>query len=460
MQVDRVEAAMRRIYGGRRWILASDVLQGAAATARRLEALSADRCLVIAARAGTGAIPPADELEVHLLGLPPLPMMDAILASEAALRDLPDEVQAAVDRFDPHGEAMAIGAVFSDGRPVAGRRFWGARPDAWRRLEDKTVVDALWDEAGVPRSPSEIVEVTLDALTAAARRLDAGEGTVWAGDATAGFHGGATYTCRVASSRDALAAYEHLASRCARARVMPFLDGIPCSIHGIVFPDHVVVLRPAELVTLRRAGTRTGFLYARAATFWDPPVAERERMRTIARRVGEHLRAAVDYRGAFTVDGILSQGGFIPTELNPRVGAALGMMVPEVPFSLVHDALVERQELGVDPVLLEKELLARADATRSGSLGFLVEPTFGETVREALVWADGSWRPASDDGIADASLSIGPGPTGGFVSLELSRQRTPHGPSVGPRAAALAAYTDRVYGTRVGPVTASPERLR
>ena len=53
---------------------------------------------------------------------------------------------------------------------------------------------------------------------------------------------------------------------------MPFLEGIPCSIHGVVFPDGVATFRPVEMVTLRRPGSNR-LHYAGAATFWDPPAA-------------------------------------------------------------------------------------------------------------------------------------------------------------------------------------------
>ena len=52
-----------------------------------------------------------------------------------------------------------------------------------------------------------------------------------------------------------------------RVRVMPFLEGVPCSVHGIVLPDGTAALRPVELVTLRRG---TDLVYAGCATFWDP----------------------------------------------------------------------------------------------------------------------------------------------------------------------------------------------
>ena len=53
-------------------------------------------------------------------------------------------------------------------------------------LEDKVVVDDLWDELGVARAPSEVVPADPAALPAATRRLDRGAGTAWAGDARQG----------------------------------------------------------------------------------------------------------------------------------------------------------------------------------------------------------------------------------------------------------------------------------
>jgi hypothetical protein len=70
---------------------------------------------------------------------------------------------------------------------------------------------------------------------------------------------------------------------------MPFLEGIPSSIHGIVCPGAVATFRPVEMVTLRRPGS-TRLHYAGAATFWDPPDEDREVMRDLARRVGAGLR--------------------------------------------------------------------------------------------------------------------------------------------------------------------------
>ena len=54
-----------------------------------------------------------------------------------------------------------------------------------------------------------------------------------------------------------------------------------------------------------------------------PAGGVREEMREAARRVGEQLRAEVEFRGAFTLDGVATADGFRPTELNPRFGAGL-----------------------------------------------------------------------------------------------------------------------------------------
>jgi hypothetical protein len=452
MHVEAAEAELEQIYGRQAWLVAADVLQAAGATIRRLRAWGAPRCFAIAARNGTGEAPSAEDCEFVVLDLPPQPMMDAIHAAEDAVRTLSPAIQAAVDRFDPSGQLRVIGPIFSDGRPVAGRRFWGARPAAWRALEDKVVIDALWDAAGVPRAPSQVAPVDLEALRAAADRQDEGHGTVWAGDASRGFHGGATYTCRVTTPAEALIAYEHLRTRCRAARVMPYLRGIPCSIHGVVFPTHTLVLRPAEMLTLLRPGG-TGFLYARAATFWDPPADERAALRDLARRVGDHLRRTVGYRGAFTVDGVMTGRGFRPTELNPRVGAALGLMVPSFGFSFLHDALVEGLPLVGDPVGLEEELLAQADAHRNGSIGFVVNTPFSTTVRRSLLFQRGEWRASLEGEPVDGELSVGPGPSGGFVNLTLTAARTPTGPPVAPRAAALVRYVDAHFATGIGEVS-------
>ena len=51
---------------------------------------------------------------------------------------------------------------------------------------------------------------------------------------------------------------------------MPFLDGVPCSIHGMVLPDGTAVFRPVEIAILRDVARRR-FVYGGLSTYWDPP---------------------------------------------------------------------------------------------------------------------------------------------------------------------------------------------
>jgi hypothetical protein len=445
--LEKLEAALTGFYGQRSWLIAVDVVASYRGLWTDLARLGAKDCFVVAARLGTGDLPEED-VQWCCLDLPPAhDLMEAIHGADRALRELPSQVQQAIDAFDPDRRMASIGAFFSEGSPVAGRDMVGRRPLHWQALEDKVAIDAVWDAAGVTRAPSETVAVDLGELVAAAARLDRGDGTVWAGDAREGFNGGAARTHWVVTSDEQRAAFQALRPHCDQARVMPFLEGIPCSIHGLVLPDGTAVFRPAEMLVLRNARQ---FVYARAAMYWDPPRPDRERMRAVARRVGEHLRQTVDYRGAFTVDGVLTAHGFLPTELNPRVGAAMGMLTPSVSMSLLHFAVIEGVDIGVSAAELESVVLSQADVYRSGHFGFSVTQLL-EPSEHALRWAVDRWTEASDT--ADLHVRVGSGPTGGFVNARPVAENMPVGPSFAPRVAAFADWADAHLGTHIGPLT-------
>lgn len=438
-----ITAAMVAAYRNRRWLVAVDMLQAATGIVARLQAWGATDCLVVAGREGTGAPP---ECPYAILGLPPMPMMEGILSAEEALRSLPAQIEAQIDAFDPDHQARAIVSIFSDDRPIAGRPVYGPRQAAWRALEDKAVIDAVWDACGVARAPSEVVDARRDALDEAAARLDEGHGTVWAADASQGFHGGGSYTLPVFGPADAERAATRLAQRAAQARVMPFLPGVPCSIHGIVMPGRVMVFRPVEMLTL--LGPQ-GFVYARAATTWDPPELGREHMRQVARRAGAYLRDTVDYRGAFTVDGVMGADGFRPTELNPRVGAALGLLQPAIPFGMLNLALIERHPVQVDPQALEEAVVAHADANRRVSIALQAGIESSETQAIPLAWRGGAWVESTAED-SSAVAHVGPGVSGTYAALRVGEDVVPPGERAGPYAAAFAAWLDGRFAAGIG----------
>ena len=275
-------------------------------------------------------------------------MTEELRDHDRVVRDLPEPARAAVAAYDPTGEAVWLLGPFVVDEPLLGRPVYGGRPAAWLALEDKLLAEGLWRAVGAAHAPAAVVPVTADALAAASDRLDLGHGVVWAGDARDGFNGGGDFTRWVVTAADRADALRFFTPRCDRVRVMPFLEGVPCSIHGIVLPDGTAAFRPVELAIMRGVGRR--FVYGGQGSTWDPPGVDRLAMRELARRTGEHLRERVGYRGGFGIDGVLTVDGFRPTELNTRASAGLstlGQTADDEAFTLLDKACVVGRDPGV-----------------------------------------------------------------------------------------------------------------
>jgi hypothetical protein len=239
--------------------------------------------------------------------------------------------------------------------------------------------------------------------------------------------------------------------------VVPFIEGVPCSIHGVVLADGVAALRPVEMVTLRPAGSNR-LVFAGAATFWDPPEADREAMRRVAGVVGAALRDHVGYLGAFTVDGVLSEDGFLPTELNTRYGAGLMVMADgreDLPLWLLNLAVVEGQPLGVGSAVLEADVLERADRYRSGAVWTVTHQAPATSRQRPVAFSPGGCRFVRPDEQAAGTLWFGPSNVGGYLRLALDPARIPVGPSVAPLAVDAFALADARLATSIGPMSSA-----
>ncbi|MEO0321705.1 MAG: hypothetical protein AAF447_02015 [Myxococcota bacterium] len=454
--VAHYRSELSRIIAGRRWLVATDVLVGAVRHANELLALGACDVFALGGTRGTGDID-VSYAAVALGVAGAADMMEGIRAGEAALEALPPEVQARIDAFDPEHEARVLGTLFASDRPVAGRLKWGARPDRWAALEDKMRVDALWDRAGVTRAPSAVVTVA-DAPAAHAR-LDAGRGTVWVADNRTGWHGGAQYLRWVRNAASMPEATRVLGAVADRVRVMPFLEGIPCSIHGAVFPGgETIAFRPCELMVLRRPGSGE-LAYAAASTYWLPRESDAEVMREVARRVGAYLRDAHGYRGTFTVDGVMTREGFLPTELNPRYGAALGQLAagePELPLYVLHLALTAGEELEYRPGELERLVVEASLAQPAGRAHRLVPGPL--PAREGGLVFEGTTPRFAGEGEEPAlTVRVGPAASGSIIMLFSRPGALPLGPPLAPRIAAAFAFLDREWSLGVGRLEAAPD---
>jgi hypothetical protein len=425
-----------RFVGSRRWIIAAEVLAPFTQALADFREKGFPTPFVIAGSTGTGPLPDPDHAEIAMIDVrvenSDTPMLEGIRAFDRALRDLPDEVMTRIRAWDPDRSAFVLTSFLDTAFELDGRPTVGARPTAWTALEDKLVVDDLWDAAGVTRAPSLIVQLDPPALQRAHDALDRGSGTVWACDTTEGWHGGGEYLRWVRTATDVDDALAFMRRHGTRVRVMPFLDGVPTSIHGMVFDDHVAAFRPVELLTMRQTGT-TRLRYCGTASTWDPPSADREAMRDAARRVGDHLRASVDFRGVFTMDGVLTADGWLPTELNPRFGAGLFTVAvgADLPLVALHRALISREDLDYRPQELERVALEGGDAKRV-LRGILAIPSrFDETLETRVRLEDGGVV-ACDEENAHGTLSVGPAVHGSVVMFRVGTEHTPVGVQAAP----------------------------
>lgn len=414
---DWVSFQLAAALDGRPVIVFMDVLAPVGRLVDALRAHGSPRILVIAGSRGTGEIDEALGREAVVIGLAPgRDLMAGIRGFLAVMEWPPSDVAMAIEQFDPDREAIVVGPLFCEAQSVLGRPVFGARPWTWQRLEDKTLIDDLWDRAGVDRAPSQVVPASLTEMSAAANELGSEHGSVWVADNRNGWHGGGAGTRWVTDGVDPREVAAELALHADRVRVMPFLEGLPCSIHGWIVGDDVMTFRPVEMVVLRDLAAKR-LVYGGAATSWHPDVATVAAMQEVARRVGVALRSEVYYRGSFTVDGVLTSSGFLPTELNPRYGAGLGIQARAtgLPLYLLHGATIERPDLDWRPD--EFEDLVRTSA-RTHPLAhahvLTPEPLPDETLHLGV--RDGRLVVADDGPV---TVETGASTAGGMVRIDL-----------------------------------------
>jgi hypothetical protein len=456
--------AWRHHLGGllrdRRVICGIAPLAGFADLVSVLAEVGAGRPLVVASAVGAGPVPGPDEADVVMLAVDERPTMtEDLRRQDAVVRNLPDDVRRAVDAYDPGRRAVWLVGPFIGTDPIDGRPVVGGRPDAWAALEDKLLADEIWDAVGGARAPSAVVPVAATSLDEASDSLDGGHGVVFAGDARDGFNGGGDFVRWVATERERADALAFFAPRCDRVRVMPFLEGVPCSIHGMVLRDSTAVFRPVELAILRGAGRR--LVYGGLGTTWDPPDDDRAQMRDLARRTGEHLRHRVGYRGAFGIDGILTADGFRPTELNARMSggiASVAHTVDPLLFTLLQYNLLAGRDPQVDAATLEAWALPQMDARPFDKPIAMSSRQVATDPFDVHVSWDGAGLARSWDETG-WSVSVGPNPAGTYCRLNVPSGGLP-GVRVADLNVALMRFLDTELGTGFGEVAAAPDVRR
>ena len=449
------------VFTGRKVIAGFGVLAALFEQVERYRELGTQKPLLVVQSRGAGPIPTEDEAFIVFFEATEYESMTEEIRSRNTLaRNLPDAVVRAVEEYDPEGEAVWHLDPFVENSPILGRTVYGGRPAGWIALEDKLVAEEIWDALDAPRASALVVDVDLDALQAAGKELDLGHGTVWTGDARGGINGGGDFVRWVDTEEEQKAAFAFFATRCDKIRVMPFLEGVPCSIHGLVLPDGVAAFRPVELAMLRITETKQ-FVYGGMGTTWDPPAADREQMRELARRTGEHLRTRADYRGFFGIDGVLTQAGFRPTEINTRMSGgvtSIGRALDIDTLSLLQTSLLAGHDPRVTVAELEAWALPGLDANRMGKPVAVANLEVVADSVDVLVTWDGTDLARAADGDPDTLLTLIVGPTGSgtFAKLDSEGALQP-GERLAPVNVALMRFLDREFGTEFGPVEAAPD---
>jgi hypothetical protein len=449
-------------FRGRPVIVAFKVLAGMTHDVARLKQWGALRPLLIARGTGTGPLPSPDDADIWIIPLDPAPSLsEEVREVHRLIASPPAELVRRVEDFDPDRRAVWWLAPFAGHGSLLARDVMGGRPDEWGRLEDKLLCDEIWDAAGVTRSPIRIVPAIGAELAAATKAIGGPDGAVWSGDAREGVNGGGDFVRWVRSDADVESMTPYFAAHCDRVQVLPFLEGVPCSIHGFALADGVAAFRPVELVMLRRpAGNR--FILGGMSTWWDPSDADREEMRDLVRRVGAILVDRVGYRGGFGIDGVMTRDGFRPTELNPRFTGGLMTLarsMPDVPLELLQMCAVAGRDPRVNAATLERLVVDAADAARfANALGLSDRAWDGETDEVDLAWQDGRFTVASDPLARVGSMAAGPAATKGtFVRFTPSDDLMRPGMRLAPLHLKALRFADQHWDRDFGELEIVPD---
>ena len=458
--IEQYRQQVRNTVNGHSWIVATGVVVASLSIAKTLRGLGATKVLAMGVSRGTGLLENDDDfIQLLDMGVTDIPdMLEAIRMEEQMLGELPDWVQDAIDQFDPSHTAHVVGNIYSCHERIGGRRVIGYRPVSWQALEDKMIVDDLWNKSSVPRAPSQIVtlsECAIDVLwKSIVPTYDWGAGTVWVGDNKNGWHGGAKMLRWVRDWKDAESAFDFFTASCDTIRLMPFMDGIPCSIHGWVFKGKTIGLRPCEMLIFQREGL-SRLTYSGASTNWKPTEQHRQEMVESVVKVGDYLRDTVGYRGSFTMDGVMTSQGFLPTELNPRFGGALNRMsssLPDLPLYLLHLCTVEDLDLSIDPESFRRLIVDAAEQNPIVRGMYLLEGLYGLDPDECSVLIDdsGQWYESTDDSQRTlCSLRLGAATAGTFIFADVPTGYVSPGESAAPILASLFAFAGKHWSLSI-----------
>ena len=379
------------------------------------------------------------------VALPECSLAFELRAYHSALKHLDKTHIKVIDDFDPTVEAIVIGAFWFELESVANRRVFGSRRTSWLRIEDKCEVTVIWDKANIKTSRSETVSVSHLKHTCL-------EGWnfpfVLSGDSTQGVTGGGSHVRAIYTAKHLDSVRSFFEKECQYVRVMEYLDGVSCSIHGVVLEAEVLCSIPIEMVVIPCSDGH--FKYMGASTHWIPNSSITAQLQDTVRKVGAVLREEVNFKGTFTLDGVITDGQFYPTEINTRAGAGIFALygVKHMAYFLLDLMLKDGQTIRFDTDSLQHWMIETAISNRSTRAWG--ESTVDGTCTPETHWLDfvsGQWSRVEDHTDGATTLSISDGRAGAFLMLSVSPKSLSAGELLKPYVKAAMQYSDKVWGT-------------
>jgi hypothetical protein len=349
--------------------------------------------------------------------------------------------------FDPRSRAIVLAPDPLDPPWTGDRELLGAKHLVSHLVEHKTIVDPIWDLAGIDRVEATVCDLT-PRLPAVVNAVDQGTGVVISSEQRgAGPQAGGegiwwTHDGRLPASFPALEAPG------IRVRIMPLLHGLPCRIHGMTIESQTITFPPLELLSLPRPVSGT--------FFWAGPVrartlspSARSDLDTIGTKAGAWL-SHLGHSGAFAIDGILTKDGYRPTELTTRLTSAFEGTDPGRRVLLHAVNLLARagQPVGTHAALAQLADVALSD--RFDIYGASQTTTTSGT--HALRWGSTGFE-VTDEAADGGVLSLERSPRGWLFHVRLSPTALPAGHSLGVLAPQLFELSDTVFGTNFGELT-------
>lgn len=204
---------------------------------------------------------------------------------------------------------------------------------------------------------------------------------------------------------------------------------------------------PMEIVALPRPDQGTFLCAGAVATLGDP-----SDLRAATEHIGTALRRRFGYLGAFAVDGILTEDGFRPTDLNARLTSAMEA-APSLLRVRLHVAnLLARGRVALDPACLQA-VAAEVFAKRPNHILYgAATHVSGGSPKEVRVRWRGGRLVTANSGTAHGRLTIARSARGWLLTAALLVDQIPVDGPLGALVPDLFQLSDKVLGTDLGPV--------